>query len=410
MRYSKDYKRLDTLYEDESELIYAAQCVNDNTFVTIKMLKEQYPDKLKIAYLQHEYELTHDNDNHSMLHSESYDQLDKHHALFQEYVNGETTLANYMQTQAINLKTGLTIAIAITQAVEAIHNDNLIHKFINPFNIIITKDHTIKLMNFEQATTLANEYRELSFSNLNYNALPYISPEQTGRINRAIDLRTDLYSLGCVLYQLFTKSLPFSAEDAMGWIHRHIAKVPDLMTERDKEMPAVVATLIDKLLKKSADERYQSAYGLEHDLKRCLTLLDDENHIEEFALATADVSAIFRIPEKVYGRDDELATLYQAFDEVQKEQSQIMLVSGEPGIGKTTLVKELQKHVVENEGYFAAAKYDALKKNIPYSAVSQAFKALIAQLLGEDIGRVKQWKQRLAQAFGNQNTHIIGRD
>jgi serine/threonine protein kinase len=230
--------------------------------------------------------------------------------------------------------------------------------------------------------------------------LPYMAPEQTGRMNRSIDSRSDLYSLGITLYQMLTGSLPFTASDPMDWVHCHIARMPVPPCERWKDVPATVSAIIMKLLAKTAEERYQTAAGAESDLRRCLAEWEG-GRIEEFPLGTHDVPDQLRIPEKLFGRAREIGVLLASFDRVVASGTpELVLVSGYSGIGKSSVVNELHKVLVAPRGLFASGKFDQYKSDIPYATLAQAFQSLIRPLLGKSEAELHNWRDALREALG----------
>jgi len=231
--------------------------------------------------------------------------------------------------------------------------------------------------------------------------LPYISPEQTGRINRAVDERSDLYSLGVVLYELKTGKLPFDSTNALELIYHHIARVPVSPTEVSSEIPEVISSIILKLLLKKAEDRYKSAYGLQADLKTCLQRLGPDNTIESFPVGAVDYSSRFTFPQKLYGRESELKELVSAFKSTCRETSEIIFVSGYSGIGKTALVEEIQRPVSENRGYFIKGKFDQFLKTTPYTAITQAFAVFVSRILAEPEKNFQKWQAEIQSAVGD---------
>jgi serine/threonine protein kinase len=228
-----------------------------------------------------------------------------------------------------------------------------------------------------------------------------MAPEQTGRMNRSIDARSDLYSLGVTFYQMLTGSLPFTASEPMEWIHCHIARKPVPPSERVERVPAQVSRIVMKLLAKTAEERYQTAVGLQHDLRRCLTEWEAVRRINPFPLGERDIPDRLLIPEKLYGREREIATLLTAFDRVVNEGTPgLVLVSGYSGIGKTSVVNELHKVLVPPRGLFASGKFDQYKRNIPYATLAQALQSLVSQILGKSDTEMGQWRAALQEALG----------
>jgi len=261
---------------------------------------------------------------------------------------------------------------------------------------------------------LSRENQSLSHPKLLEGTLAYMSPEQTGRMNRAIDYRTDLYSLGVTFYEMLTGILPFQATEPLELVHCHIAKQPLPPRQLNPEIPQAVSEIVMKLLSKTAEDRYQSAYGLKADLEQCLDLLQATGHSqaeprneENFILGQQDLFSQFLIPQKLYGREEEVVTLMDAFERVSQGKTEMMLVSGYSGIGKSSLVNEVHKPIVGARGYFISGKFDQFKRNIPYSSLIQAFQSLLRQLLTESSENLATWKSKLLEAFASNGRVII---
>src|SRR5437868_3613085 len=234
-----------------------------------------------------------------------------------------------------------------------------------------------------------------------------MAPKQTGRMNRSIDSRGDLYSLGVTLYQMLTGSLPITASDPMEWVHCHIARMPVPPVERLKDVPAPISAIIMKLLAKTAEERYQTAAGVESDLRRCLAEWEIQRRIDEFPLGEHDTSDRLLIPEKLYGRAREIDTLLASFDRVVASGTpELVLVSGYSGIGKSSVVNELHKVLVPPRGLFASGKFDQYKRDTPYATLAQAFQQLVRQILGKSDAELAIWRGAFLEALA-PNARLI---
>src|ERR1700676_63343 len=279
----------------------------------------------------------------------------------------------------------LRVAIGVSAAVRQLHDRGLIHKDLKPANIMIEPSTgKVRLMGFGIASRLPRERQSAEPPEFIAGTLAYMAPEQTGRMNRSIDSRSDLYALGVTLYEMLTGTLPFTASDPMEWVHCHIAKQAMAPAERRRDVPHSVSGIITKLLAKTAEERYQTAAGLESDLRRCLAEWEREHRIGEFLLGEHDTPDRLLIPEKLYGRQREVETLLASFDRVVKSGTpELVLVSGYSGIGKSSVVNELHKVLVPPRGLFASGKFDQYKRDIPYSTLAQAFQSLVRALLGQ---------------------------
>ncbi|MEH2060017.1 MAG: AAA family ATPase, partial [Nostoc sp.] len=268
------------------------------------------------------------------------------------------------------------------------------------------KTKEVKLIDFSIASLLPRETQTLINPNVLEGTLAYISPEQTGRMNRGIDYRTDFYSLGVTFYELLTGKLPFQSNDPMELVHCHLAKLPPMLGDRE-EIPQVLCDIVMKLMAKNAENRYQSALGLKFDLENCLSQLQETGEIKSFPIAQRDVCDRFIIPDKLYGRESEVSTLLQAFERVSLGATEMMLVAGFSGIGKTVIVNEVHKPIVKQRGYFIKGKYDQFQRNIPFSAFVQAFRDLIGQLLTESDIQIQQFKTNILAALGDNGQVII---
>jgi PAS domain S-box-containing protein len=308
----------------------------------------------------------------------------------------------------LELGSFLHFAIGITSALGKAHRRGLVHKDIKPANILVNRTSgEVKLTGFGIASRLLRERSAPEPPETIAGTLAYMAPEQTGRMNRSIDARSDLYALGVTLYQMLTGSLPFTASDPMDWVHCHIARKPVPPAERLETIPAPVSAIILKLLAKTAEDRYQTAAGLERDLWRCLAACEPEHTIDAFPLGQQDTPDRLLIPEKLYGREPEIETLLAAFDRIVRSGApELVLVSGYSGIGKSAVVNELHKVLVPPRGLFASGKFDQYKRDIPYATLAQAFQSLIRPLLGKSDADLVPWRDALREALG-PNGHLM---
>ena len=296
----------------------------------------------------------------------------------------------------------LRVAIGLSAALSQLHGRGLIHKEIKPANVFVNPSTgQVWLMGFGIASRLPRERQAPEPPEVIAGTLAYMAPEQTGRMNRSIDARSDLYALGVTLYEMLTGTLPFTASDPLEWMHCHIARQPAPPAERSREVPRPVSAIVMKLLAKTAEERYQTAAGVEHDLRHCLTEWEAQRRIADFPLGAHDTPDRLLIPEKLYGRAREIETLLAAFDRVVKTGTPaLVLVSGYSGIGKSSAVNELHKVLVPPRGLFASGKFDQYKRDIPYSTLVQAFQSLVRPLLGKSEAELASWRQTLLEALG----------
>jgi serine/threonine protein kinase len=266
------------------------------------------------------------------------------------------------------MRTFLRLAVALSAALCRLRERGFIHKDITPANVLVNSaTDQVWLTGFGIASRLPRERQAPEPPEFIAGTLAYMAPEQTGRMNRAIDSRSDLYALGVTLYQMLTGSLPFTAADPMEWVHCHIARKPPAPSERLENVPAPVSQMITKLLAKTAEERYQTAAGVESDLRHCLAEWENRRGVDEFPLGKHDTPDRLLIPEKLYGRETEIETLLASFDRVVAgNRPELVLVSGYSGIGKSSVVNELHKVLVPPRGLFASGKFDQYKRDIPY--------------------------------------------
>jgi predicted ATPase/signal transduction histidine kinase len=303
----------------------------------------------------------------------------------------------------------LQIAVALSAAIGRLHGRGLIHKDIKPAHVLVNSaTGEAWLTGFGIASRLPRERQTPGPPEFIAGTLAYMAPEQTGRMNRSIDSRSDLYSLGITLYELLTGKLPFTASDPMEWIHCHIARQPALPSEGLKNIPGPVCAVILKLLAKTAEERYQTAAGVENDLRRCLSEWNTQGRIDDFKPGERDTPDRLLVPEKLYGREKEIELLLAAFDRVVgQDTTELVLVSGYSGVGKSCLVNELHKVLVAPRGLFASGKFDLYQRNIPYATLAQAFGGLVRPLLSKDDEELAGWRSALLEALGSNGQLIV---
>ncbi|NET42328.1 AAA family ATPase [Okeania sp. SIO2B3] len=407
------YADLIQIYEGTNSQVYRAQKLDNNQSVILKFLNEEYPTTEQIRRYKQEYHLTCQLDSPSIIKAYSLEEYQRSYAIALEDFGGISLKQWLEEHQELSVEEFLFLAIAITESLGEIHKLHIIHKDINPANIVFNPEtKELKIIDFGIATQLSRENPTLKNPNVLEGTLGYISPEQTGRMNRGLDYRTDFYSLGVTFYEMLSGKLPFESSDALELIHCHLAKNPPAIISQEKpnqiKIPLIIADIVMKLMAKNAEDRYQSADGLKADLEECRRQLKETGNINFFTLGQQDISDRFQIPQKLYGREKEIPTLLKTFKRVvETGKVELMLVSGYSGIGKSSLVQELFKPITERRGYFISGKFDQFQRNIPYSAIVAAFRGLIEQLLGESKATLQVWREKLLQALGNNGQIII---
>ncbi|MFN6502003.1 MAG: AAA family ATPase [Nostoc sp. DedQUE01] len=401
------YSLSEKLYKGSRTLVYRAVREIDSLPVVIKLLKNPYPSFSELVQFCNQYTIAKNLNYPGIIQTYSLEPYQNGYTLVMEDFGGISLKDYFGNNNVVSLDEFLQIAIALCNTLDILYRDRIIHKDIKPSNILINPaTKQVKLIDFSIASLLPRETQTLVNPNVLEGTLSYISPEQTGRMNRGIDYRTDFYSLGVTFYELLTGELPFTSNDAMELLHCHIAKTPIALGNR-KEIPQVISDIVMKLMAKNAEDRYQSALGLRFDLENCLYQLKETGEIQSFEIGRRDVCDRFLIPDKLYGRETEISTLLQAFDRVSLGATEMMLVAGFSGIGKTAVVNEVHKPIVRQCGYFIKGKYDQFKKNIPFSAFVQAFRDLMGQLLTESDAQIQQWKNKILSAVGENGQVII---
>lgn len=390
----------DKLYESARTIVWRARRERDGASVVLKMPKADRPSPEESARYRREHEIASRIHKAHVVRSLDLQTVRGRPVDVFDDIGGQS-LKRAMPAGGFGLAEGLAIAAAIAEGIGEIHACDVIHKDINPSNVVFNRSTgEVQVIDFGISTVLSRESPALKSPDVIEGTLPYMSPEQTGRMNRVLDYRSDFYSFGATLYELFTGAPPFTGGDALEILHRHLTEAPVPAHERDPSVPRAVSDITGKLLSKTAEERYQSAWGIKADLDRCLAELRARGRIEPFPLGRDDVPATFHLPQKLYGRDREVAALLDAFDRVAAGGRELMLIAGYSGIGKTSLVQEIWKPLTKRRGYFISGKFDQLQRNVPYSALVKAFQELVRQLLTESEAALQGWREEIAAALG----------
>ena len=396
------------LREDEEFILYRARVsAAEPSSVLLLTPASIHPRPESLKKIEHEYSLCRDFDTTWAVRPVALSECNGQKALVLEDPGGE--FLHRLIQGPMEVKQFLRIGIGLSTALGQLHNRSVIHKDLKPSNVLvdIATGHAW-LTGFGIASRLPREQQSPAPPQFIAGTLPYMAPEQTGRMNRSIDLRSDLYALGVTLYEMLTGSLPFIASDPMDWVHCHIARQPAPPYVQQKSIPEMLSAIIMKLLAKTAEERYQTAVGLERDLQRCLDEWEKQHRIDEFPLGEQDFPDRLMIPETLYGREREVDALLAAFDRVlTQSRPELVLVSGYSGVGKSSVVNELHKVLVPPRGLFAAGKFDQYKRDIPYATLAQAFETLVRQILVQSEVEVRHWRDTLETALGPNGQLII---
>jgi PAS domain S-box-containing protein len=402
------------IFESNHTIIYKATRKGDDLSVVLKILNGEYPSPEEINRFQHEFNIIEKLDEISgVIGAHNLEKYQNTLVMVLEDFQAKS-LDQHIQKHSLPFEDALNISIHISGIIDDIHKKNIIHANIYPGNILINASaDQIKMIDFGSAAEISRKHPVLSNVDLKWIHLAYASPELTGRMNRSVDYRTDFYSFGITLYELLSGNKPFFSEDPLELIHSQIAKQPTPLHQVDPQIPRPLSDIVMKLLSKTAENRYQSASGIQSDLKECLVRYRSTQTILPFEIARNDVRNIFTLPQKLYGREIEVKELLQAFERISsvdsgmKNTSEMIMVCGYSGIGKTSLVNEMQSSIIRKHGYFISGKFDQLQRNIPYSAVAGAFSELMRQILTESEANLTLWRKKLLQTLGNNAQVII---
>jgi histidine kinase len=396
------------IYESAQSSIHRGRRLEDGRPVVLKLLNDEYPSPARLLRFRREFEIARRLAGPGVIEALALEEV-RHTAVIVFADAGGESLARLRARGAFSVEAVLRVALLAAAALGRVHAARIIHKDLNPANIVcIGHDGgaetppnppgrgAVEIIDFGISTALSREDPEAAGPRALEGTLAYISPEQTGRMNRGTDYRTDLYSLGATLYHLVAGRPPFVADDALELIHCHLARLPEPL---GAPAPPALAAIVQKLLAKAPEDRYQSTAGLAADLQRCL---DDHLRGEDapFALGRDDRSDRFQIPERLYGREPETAALLAAFERAGEGAASLVLVPGYSGIGKSSLIHEVHKPIVARRGHFTAGKFDPFKRDIPYTAFIQALRGLVGQILTGGDDEIAAWRRRLGDALG----------
>ena len=382
--------------------------MSDGACVVIKRSQGQSASARQLTRYRNEYELLRLLDCPGVV--KAYDLLRNSGqvALVLEDLPGMSLRRWIEATPDAPIRERLAAAIQIAETVGAVHAANVIHKDVSSHNVVYDPEtRRCTLIDFGIATRLRSEERKFQAPAALEGTLAYIAPEQTGRMNRSLDYRADLYSLGVTLYELFTGVLPHESADPLEMVHFHIAGKAVPPSGRNPQVPEILSDIVVKLLQKEPEDRYQSAAGLAADLRRCLAALDATGSVPRFALGSADAIDRFDPPQKLYGRAAETRSLLSSFERVARGGVETITVAGQPGIGKTSLVQEIYQPITRQRGYFVSGKFDLLQQNVPFSAVVAALQDLVQQLLTEGEEEIAAWREAIHDAIHPNGQLIV---
>ncbi|AKG23807.1 ATP-binding sensor histidine kinase [Calothrix sp. 336/3] len=403
------YNFVEKLYSGIKTVVCRAIRKEDNQSVIIKLMRSEYPTFSEIVQFRNQYTITKNIDIPGVVKSYALETYGNGYAIIMEdfrgisLLNYMATLSQSMHTRELSIQDFLPIAIQIIQILGQLHKARIIHKDIKPDNILINPEtKVIKIIDFSIASLLPREIQFLTNPNILEGTLAYISPEQTGRMNRGIDYRTDFYSLGVTFFELLTGKLPFDTADSMRLVHCHIAKEVPVISTINPKVPTILSEIISRLMAKNAEDRYQSDRGLCHDLQECYRQWQSTGEILPFQLGSQDICDRFLIPEKLYGRETAVDTLLQSYDRVSHGCKEMILVAGCSGVGKTAVVNEVHKPMLKRQSFFIKGKFDQFQKDIPFFALVEAFRDLIKQILTETDESIENRKSQILQALGEQ--------
>ncbi len=398
---SARYNAASTIYYDATD--------DKGGRVLIEVSKTSYPTLEDLVGLKNDFEIAGKFALDGILGNRELIRYQSGIAIVKDYFEGQT-LARLIESGLVGVEQFLGIAIKIAGTIHELHVRHIVHRDINAYNIFVSKGNNVKLSNFNIATEFVMSHHEVNLGDASGSSLAYISPEQTGRMNRSVDYRTDIYSLGITLYQLLCHRLPFEYADVMELVHAHIARTPVAPCKIVPGIPTALSDIIMKMLAKNPEDRYQSASGIMFDLEECLKQWKETGTIGLVDVACRDYSPVLSISEKLYGREGETVKLLAAFERCRNMPVEMVLVAGYSGIGKTRLINEVHKPIAVRNGYFCSGKFDQFNRDIPYSAIAQAFGSFVKQCLGERDEAINRWKELILQAVqgnGQVLTDII---
>jgi serine/threonine protein kinase len=399
--------RLELLRSDKEINLYRGRSEHNDAQILVLSPAAAYPAPETLERLEHEYSLRNELESAWAARPLAITEHRNRTVLVLEDPGGVPL--DQLLDRPLDLVFGLRLAVGLSGVIDRLHQRGIIHKDIKPANVLANPlTGRCWLTGFGLASRLPRHRQAPEPPEVIAGTLAYMAPEQTGRMNRSIDSRSDLYSVGVTFYEVIVGSLPFAADDPMEWIHCHIAKLAVAPSARRSEIPKPISAIILKLLAKAPEQRYQTAAGLEADLRRCLSALEARGRIESFTLGAGDVPDRLLVSEKLYGREKEIEQLLASFARVAGGgRPELVLVSGYSGVGKSSVVNELHKPLVPPRGLFASGKFDQYKRDIPYATLAQAFQSLIRRVLARDEKEVGRWRVAIQEALSPNGQLVV---
>jgi predicted ATPase/class 3 adenylate cyclase len=397
---------LEKIYESPNSTVYK-QVETEGSPLMIKVLKTDYTNPRQILQFNNEFSILTELDIPGVRKVVSKGTYQGAPSITSRYFEG-ISLREYNRLHKFNLADRLYIACQVAHILGMVHQKHVIHRDLTSDNILVNPlSLEVHLVDFGQSIRIDVKTIHLSNPDLLDGSLHYFSPEQTGRMNRVVDYRSDLYSLGIIFYELFTGKVPFNEKDPLKLIHSHLAVYPPSVHEANPQVPEIVSNIIRILLAKNAEDRYQSAFGLEADLVHCYETLKEKGEIDPFELSHDKVFTKFQIPQKLYGREKEIDLLVSTFEKVSDGEGKVMLVSGYSGVGKTALVNEIHKPITAKSGFFIKGKFDQYNRNIPFNAFTQALNEYCHIILSEPEEQLSAVREKIVDALGHQGQILV---
>jgi len=403
MSFIRGFQVRKRIFESKNSLVFLAERESDGLPVVLKILKNDYPSQSELARYRREFEITRSLDLPGVIRSLELHRHEKTLLIaFEDF--GGMSVAELLRERKLSLDEFLDTAIQVTTALGQVHHAQIIHKDLSPANLVLNPGTgEVKLIDFGLATRFTLERPVLRSAEVLEGTLDYMSPEQTGRMNRSLDYRSDFYSLGASFYEMLTGRRPFEADDDVALVHCHLARDPVPPHRVNADVPLALSKIVSKLMAKKAEDRYQSAAGIVADLET----VRGRAGLERFEPGRNDHSNRFQIPERLYGREDEVERLLEAFERTRRGRAELMLVAGYSGVGKTALVHEVHKPITRARGYFIAGKFDQLQRNVPYSGLVAACRDLVRQMATESAERLAGWRKSLNEALAPNGQVIL---